>query len=94
MLSFIDDPATISDKQLLSPNRSTLCDAGAVQVFFRNNFNLQDGFDGGVLEVSFDGGQTFQDVLAAGATFVVGGYNGHHQQLLWQSAGWSAGMDR
>jgi len=73
---FIDDPATISDKQLLSPNRSTVCDAGAVQVFFRNNFDLQDGFDGGVLEVSFDGGQTFQDVLAAGGTFVVGGYNG------------------
>jgi len=73
---FVDDPATISDKQLLSPNRSTLCDAGAVQVFFRNNFNLQDGFDGGVLEVSFDDGQTFQDVLAAGGTFVVGGYTG------------------
>src|SRR5947208_8812565 len=61
--AFVDDPATISDKQLLSPNRSTLCDAGAVQIFFRNNFNLQDGFDGGVLEVSFDDGQTFQDVL-------------------------------
>jgi len=73
---FVDDPATISDKQLLSPNRSTLYDAGAVQVFFRNNFNLQDGFDGGVLEVSFDDGQTFQDVLAAGGTFVVGGYTG------------------
>jgi hypothetical protein len=64
----VDDPATISDKQLLSPNRSTFCDAGAVQVFFRNSFNLQDGFDGGVLEVSFDDGQPFQDVLAAGGT--------------------------
>jgi hypothetical protein len=73
---FVDDPDTISDKQLLSPNIASVCDAGAVQVFFRNNFNLQDGFDGGVLEVSFDGGQTFQDVLAAGGTFVVGGYNG------------------
>jgi hypothetical protein len=73
---FVDDPATISDKQLLSPSILSVCDAGAVQVFFRNNFNLQDGFDGVVLEVSFDGGQTFQDVLAAGGTFVVGGYNG------------------
>jgi len=73
---FVDDPATVSDKQLLSPNITSICDAGAVQVFFRNNFNLQDGFDGGVLEVSFDDGQTFQDVLAAGGTFVVGGYNG------------------
>ena len=73
---FVDDPATVTDKQLLSPNRSTLCDAGPVQVFFRNNFSLQDGFDGGVLEVSFDDGQMFQDVLAAGGMFVVGGYNG------------------
>ena len=41
-----------------------------------NNFNFQDGFDGGVLEVSYDDGLTFQDVLAAGGTFVLGGYNG------------------
>ena len=43
---------------------------------FRNNFNLQDGFDGGVLEISFDDGLTFQDILAAGGTFASGGYNG------------------
>lgn len=73
---FVDDPATISDKQLLSPSITLVCDAGAVQVSFRSNFNLQDGFDGGVLEVSYDNGLTFADVLAAGGTFVVGGYNG------------------
>jgi hypothetical protein len=73
--AFIDDPATISDKQLLSPSIESICDAGAVQVAFRNNFDLQDGFDGGVLEVSYDDGLTFQDVLAVG-TFVLGGYNG------------------
>ena len=33
------------------------------------------GFDGGVLGVSFDGGNTFQDILDAGGTFVEGGYN-------------------
>jgi hypothetical protein len=74
--TFVDDPATISDKQLLSPNIASLCDGGAVTVSFRNNFNLQDGFDGGVLEVSYDDGLTFADVLAAGGTFVLGGYNG------------------
>ena len=73
---FVDDPATISDKQLLSPNIPLICDQGGVQVSFRNNFNFQDGFDGGVLEVSYDGGLTFQDVLAVGGTFVHGGYNG------------------
>jgi len=74
--AFVDDPATISDKQLLSPNITLVCDAGAVQVSFRNNFNFQNGFDGGVLEVSYDGGLTFQDVLAVGGSFVDGGYNG------------------
>jgi len=74
--AFVDDPATISDKQLLSPNIILICDQGGVGITFRNNFNFQDGFDGGVLEVSYDGGLTFQDVLAAGGTFVRGGYNG------------------
>ena len=35
----------------------------------------QSRFDGGVLEISFDGGNTFQDILAAGGSFVMGGYN-------------------
>jgi len=43
-----------------------------VQVTFRNNFNLQDGFDGGVLELSTDGGNTFQNILTFGS-FVSGG---------------------
>ena len=33
------------------------------------------GFDGGVLEISTDGGNTFQDILDAGGTFLTGGYN-------------------
>jgi hypothetical protein len=74
--AFVDDPSTISDKQLLSPNIVSPCDAGPVRASFRNNFNFQDGFDGGVLEVSFDDGLTFQDIVAAGGMFVRGGYNG------------------
>jgi hypothetical protein len=75
--TFVDDPATISDEQLLSPNIPFIADAGAPRkLTFRNNFNLQDGFDGGVLEISFDGGLTFEDIVAAGGTFVHGGYNG------------------
>jgi len=74
--AFVDDPATISDKQLLSPTITLICDQGAVQVSFRNNFNFQDAFDGGVLEVSYNNGLNFQDVLAAGGMFIAGGYNG------------------
>jgi hypothetical protein len=73
---FVDDPATISEKQLLSPSIPFVADANAPQLRFRNNFNLQDGFDGGVLEISFDGGLTFQDIVVAGGTFVQGGYSG------------------
>jgi hypothetical protein len=57
--ALVDDPATISDKQLLSPNIRVLADGGPAQMSFRNNFNLQEGFDGGVLEISFDDGLTF-----------------------------------
>src|SRR4029077_769838 len=32
-------------------------------------------FDGGVLELSTDGGNTFQDIVAAGGSFLLGGYN-------------------
>jgi hypothetical protein len=74
--AFVDDPGTISDKQLLSPSIPAIADGPQAKMSFRNNFNYQDGFDGGVLEVSFDDGLTFEDIVAAGGTFISGGYNG------------------
>jgi hypothetical protein len=81
--AFIDDPDVISDKRLDSPN--LLPPERGLQwrrLTFRHNFNFDAskgeptvGFDGGVLEISFDGGNTFQDIVAAGGTFVGGGYN-------------------
>ena len=54
----------------------------SARLTFRHNFNFEAsnvdpnlGFDGGVLELSTDGGNTFQDILAAGGSFVIGGYN-------------------
>jgi hypothetical protein len=47
----------------------------AVQLSFRNNYNTEGGFDGGVLEISINGGP-FTDILAAGGSFETGGYNG------------------
>src|SRR5215469_14577022 len=38
--AFVDDPATISDKQLLSPTITLACDQGVVDISFRNNFNF------------------------------------------------------
>ena len=79
--AFVDDPAVISDKRIDSPG-FTFFEGGGVRLTFRQNFNLEApeqnqnvGYDGGVLEVSSDGGNTFQDLLAAGGHFVVGGYN-------------------
>jgi hypothetical protein len=78
--AFIDDPGLVSDKRLDSmpfPVSGT-----GVQLIFAHNFDLEAsdidpnvGFDGGVLEMSFDGGNTFQDILAVGGSFSIGGYN-------------------
>jgi hypothetical protein len=77
---FIDDPAVVSDKRLDSPAFAQFGGFSA-QLTFRHNFNLEAstdpsiGFDGGVLEISTNGGSIFEDILAAGGTFVMGGYN-------------------
>jgi hypothetical protein len=73
--AFINDPSAISDKRLDSPPIFESQGTGCAQVTFQNNFDFQDGLDGGVLEVSFDSGATFEDVLTAG-NFTTGGYNG------------------
>jgi hypothetical protein len=78
---YVDDPAVMSDKRLDSQGVSFF-EGCCVRLSFRHNFNLEAsdqnpnlGYDGGVLEVSTDGGNTFQDILAAGGHFVLGGYN-------------------
>ena len=77
---FVDDPAVVSDKRLDGWFVKFFEDC-CVRLTFRHNFNLEAsasnpnlGFDGGVLEFSTDGGNTFQDILAVGS-FVMGGYN-------------------
>jgi len=77
----IDDPAVISDKRVDSL-QFTFFEGLYPQLTFRHNFDLEAsptdsnvGFDGGVLELSTDGGNTFQDIVAAGGIFVIGGYN-------------------
>lgn len=79
--AFIDDPGVVSDKLLDLPGL-TVFEAIGQQLTFRHNFNLEAsaedpnlGFDGGVLEISVDQGQTFHDILEAGGIFVTGGYN-------------------
>jgi subtilisin family serine protease len=77
--AFIDDPVVVSDKRLDSPNFLFFEVFGA-RLTFRHNFNLDAsdtnpnlGFDGGVLEISTDGGSTFQNIPSN--AFLMGGYN-------------------
>jgi hypothetical protein len=78
--AWVNDPPVISDKYLDGPNVGAT-ESWYVQLTFRHNFNLEAssedpnvGFDGGVLEISMDGGTTFQDITVW-ASFEGGEYN-------------------
>ncbi|HEY0426262.1 MAG TPA: proprotein convertase P-domain-containing protein, partial [Pyrinomonadaceae bacterium] len=70
--AFINDPNTEGLAELVSPAIAL----GNIQhkLVFRHFYQTDFEFDGGVLEISIAGG-AFQDILAAGGTFVTGGYN-------------------
>jgi len=77
--AYVDDPDVVSDKRLASPTYD-IFEAYMSQLTFRHNFNLEAsdinpnlGFDGGILEISVDGGQSFQYIPPE--AFVTGGYN-------------------
>ncbi len=78
--AFLGDTAVISDKRLDS--RPIAISSASAQVSFRNRYDFEFSmgtfWDGGVLEVSVNGG-AFVDVIDASisnGTFVSGGYNG------------------
>ncbi len=66
------DLGTVSDLTLDSPAFTAAADQ---TVTFRHRYNLERGFDGGVLEISIDGGE-FSDIVSAGGRFITGGYAG------------------
>src|SRR5205085_3376892 len=74
--AFVNDQNGISDKALDTPTIAIT--SPFARLSFRNNYDTQadaGGFwDGGVLEVSINGG-AFNDILAAGGKFVTGGYH-------------------
>jgi Carboxypeptidase regulatory-like domain len=74
--AFANDPNCISDERLDSPLYQIISSSAVLS--FRQNRNLESGFDGGVLEISSPNinGGAFTDILAAGGTFGIGGYNG------------------
>jgi hypothetical protein len=79
--AFVPDEDGISDESLGSP-LITINSAAAV-LSFRNNFNTEHDplpaevfWDGYVLEVSTDGGSSYNDIIDAGGVFVSGPYTG------------------
>ncbi len=64
------DEATLADKYLDLTIDINAPDTG---LEFYHTFSMESGFDGGVLEISTDGGSTFNDL---GADILEGGYNG------------------
>ncbi len=72
--AFALDPLTVGGAtSLTSP--SIPITAQASTVTFRNNYNTEAGWDGGVLEISIGAGG-FTDIVAAGGSFITGDYNG------------------
>jgi hypothetical protein len=70
--AFSPDPASVGVSELDSP--AITLPAGVAQLTFRHNYNLEAGYDGGVLELGIGSGP-WADILAAGGSFVSGGYN-------------------
>ncbi|MDQ6655474.1 MAG: dockerin type I repeat-containing protein [Verrucomicrobiota bacterium] len=69
--AFTPDPATVLDNRLYSP---VVTYSSGAKLNFRHNYAFEATYDGGVLEMAVAGG-AFADILAAGGTFAVGGYN-------------------
>src|SRR6266566_7521046 len=73
--SFSSDSTTLDlkDDRLISPPQKL---SSTSHLKFWHRYQFEDGFDGGAVEVSTDGGATWVDVLAGGGSFVSGCYNG------------------
>lgn len=69
---FTNDPISQGIAEITSPSIAL----GNIQhkLIFRHFYQLDFEFDGGVLEISTNGGG-FQDIISAGGSFVTGGYD-------------------
>lgn len=71
--AFAPNPASGGGADLTTP--AFLVTSGAARMSFRNNYNTEATWDGGVLEIKIGAG-AFQDIVTAGGAFVENGYNG------------------
>jgi hypothetical protein len=69
---FAANPSGVTDNQLFSPVMTI--GTSDARLSFRHYYKTESGYDGGVLEISVNGG-SFVDLLAAGGSFQTNGYN-------------------
>lgn len=105
-MSFYTDNAGVQglsgkSDRLISPPQLI---SSTSRLIFWHRFLLEQNFDGGVLEVSTNGGASYVDILAAGGIFVTGGYNNNTMdtssplagRMVWSgtSPTWPATMNK
>ena len=75
--AYVPDPPNTGTSYLETP--AIVLPLGQSELTFRNNYRLEADnngyYDGGVLEIKVGAG-SYTDILAAGGSFVAGGYNG------------------
>lgn len=86
--AFSSNRTTTSTSELVSPV-ITLA-PGVSNLSFRNNYDTEQGFDGGVLEIKVGAG-AFTDIITAGGSFQSGAYNTNLDSTnpFGVRAGWS-----
>jgi N-acetylneuraminic acid mutarotase len=72
--AFLPEQTTTGTNELVTPGIAI--SSASAQLSFKNLFNLENTFDGMVLEISNPAvnGGAFQDIIAAGGSFTSGGY--------------------
>ena len=84
--SFFTDTSDLSpdkDDRLISPAVKA---TPMTKLSFWHRYGFEEGYDGGVLEVSPDGGSTWTDVVQGGGIFEKGGYSGTSSALNGRAA--------
>jgi autotransporter-associated beta strand protein len=81
----------VSEQRLDSPSFNIPAAAGDPELRFQHRWDTENTYDGGVLEISVDGGD-YADIVSAGGSFVAGGYSGAlssaHQNPLGGRQAW------
>lgn len=70
--AFAPDVTVVTDSSLDSV--AIAITSAMARISFKHNYDLESGFDGGVLEIKIGAG-AFTDIITAGGSFVQGGYS-------------------